>query len=123
MLTIAMHSMLGHEGILFADTPVHLTHTALIGEMEDKDMSPIGKQPYRFLAFSLENNVTVGVLADIFTRMDLIHKALVGSNLHTALHLSGSMPKASVVEIQTPPYCVKWSFNLSLEESMREFTN
>ena len=52
MLTIAMQSMLSVPGILFADTPVHLTHTALIeDEGADKDLSPIGKQPYRFLAF------------------------------------------------------------------------
>ena len=100
-----------------------MTHTALLGDSAVKDLSPIGKQPYRFLTFSLTHGLTVGVLANIFTRIDLIYKALVGSNLPEALHLTGRNPRASVVEIETPPYCVRWTFSLSVEESVREYTN
>jgi len=96
MLTVAMQAMLDDEGVIFADTPVHLTHTALVGETQFKDLSPIGKQPFRFLAMALPNStLTVGILADIYTRIDLVHKAIVGSPL-TSL-LVGQ--KASVVEI------------------------
>ena len=126
MLTITMKASLGHKGVLFADTPVHLTHTALLAEdtLSPKDMSPIGKQPYRFLTFSMSNGISVGVLGDIETRIDLFYKALKGSNLPQLLGLTGpDATKPSVVEIQTPPYCVRWTFTLSLEETMREFTN
>lgn len=66
-----------------------------------KDLSPIGKQPYRFWAFALDSGLTVGILADVFTRIDLIHKALVGSNLPQVLGVTGSPSgkRASVVEI------------------------
>ena len=113
--------MLSPPGILFADSPVHLTHTALIeDEGAAKDLSPIGKQPYRFLAFNLgPSGVTVGILADIYTRIDLVYKSLAGANIPKALYLTEANPRASVVEIQTPPYCVRWTFNLSLEESIR----
>lgn len=81
MLTIAMQAMLGQPGVIFADSPYHLTHTAFIEVDEDKDLSPIGRQPYRLMFFQLENDVTVGMLADLFTRIDLVYKALVGSKL------------------------------------------
>ena len=96
MLTVAMQAMLDDEGVIFADTPIHLTHTALIGETQFKDLSPIGKQPFRFLVMALPNSaLTVGILADIYTRIDLIFKAIAGGPL-TAL-LTGQ--KASIVEI------------------------
>ena len=94
--------MLSVPGILFADNPVHLTHTAFIDEENggEKDLSPIGKQPYRFLAFNLgSSGVTVGILANIYTRVDLVYKSLVGANIPKALFLTDSNPRASVVEI------------------------
>ena len=125
MLTIAMQASLAHPGIIFADTPVHLTHTALVEEESAlKDLSPIGRQPYRFLIFALPLGLSVAVLGDIETRIDLIYKALIGYNLPSALGITGpNRSRASVVEIQTPPYCVRWTFNLSHEETIREFTN
>ena len=42
MLTIAMQAMLGQPGVIFADTPYHLTHTALVEENRG-EMSNIGK--------------------------------------------------------------------------------
>ena len=96
MLTVAMQAMLSEEAVIFVDTPVHLTHTALVGETAFKDLSPIGKQPYRFLALSLPNStLTVGILADIYTRIDLVYKAMAGSPL---ANLLGGQ-KRSVVEI------------------------
>ena len=126
MLTIAMEAALGQKNMIFADTPVHLTHTALLAEenVAFKDLSPIGKQPYRFMAFNLPNHLSVGVLGDIETRIDLVYKALEGGQLSQVLGITGpNGTKPSVVEIQTPPYCVRWTFNLSLEETMREHTN
>ena len=120
MLTIAMQAMLQDDTVMYADTPVHLTHTAFFSEPHLKDLSPIGKQPYRFLAMAVpDSNLTVGVLADLYTRLDLGYKAVAGSQV--ANLLGGQKP--SVVEIQTPPYCVRWTFSLSLEDSVREFTN
>ena len=82
MLTITMQSALSSPGVLFADTPVHLTHTALIAdESAFKDLSPIGRQPYRFLSFALSHGLTVGILGDIETRVDLLYKALSGVKL------------------------------------------
>ena len=43
MLQVAMQAMLADEGVLFADNPVHLTHTALVGDVDFKDLSPIGR--------------------------------------------------------------------------------
>lgn len=45
MLTITMQGALARQGVLFADCPVHLTHTALMAEESEafKDLSPIGK--------------------------------------------------------------------------------
>jgi len=62
---------------------VHLTHTALLAEesVAFKDLSPIGKQPYRFLTFALSSGLSVGVLGDIETRIDLVYKALEGANV------------------------------------------
>ena len=67
----------------------------------------------------------MGVLANMFTRADLIYRALAGSNLPETLHLTGGdrNSRAHVIEIQTPPFCVRWTFNLSVEESVREYTN
>lgn len=96
MLAIAMQAMLEDETVMFADTPVHLTHTAFVSEPQLKDLSPIGKQPYRFLAMAVpDSNLTVGVLADIYTRVDLVYKAISGSKL---ANLLGGL-KPSVVEI------------------------
>ena len=49
----------------------------------------------------------------------MVYKALAGSRLANIL---GGV-KSTVVEIQTPPYCVRWTYSLSLEESLREWTN
>ena len=59
------------EGLIFADTPVYLSHTSLTN-----DLSAIGKIPFRFLMFNLPNSIQVGIIADIYTRLDLIFKAL-----------------------------------------------
>ena len=53
------------------------------------------------MAFKLENNseITVGILADLYIRIDLVHKALCGSGLAQSLNLNAGVPKSSVVEI------------------------
>ena len=81
---------------------MHLTHTALLPEENNafKDLSPIGKQPYRLLSFALQSNITVAVLGDIETRIDLVYKALDGLNVPYVLGVTGpNGTKPSVVEI------------------------
>ena len=60
-----------NEDVLFADVPVYLTHTSLVN-----DLKAIGKVPFRYLTFNLPNNIQVGIIADIYTRLDLVFKAL-----------------------------------------------
>ena len=45
--------------------------------------------------------MSVGILADIFTRVDLVYRALLGAEIPKVLGLSGlkNQSKASVVEI------------------------
>ncbi len=61
---------------------MYLTHTALVGdESVFKDLSPIGRQPYRFLSFKQSHGLSVGILGDIETRVDLLYVALSGLKL------------------------------------------
>ena len=40
------------EGLLFADIPVYLTHSS-----PSNDLSTMGKMPFRFLMYNLNNSV------------------------------------------------------------------
>ena len=98
---------------MFADTPVYLTHTSL-----RDDLGAIGTVPFRFLMFNLQNNIQVGILADITTRLDLVYKSIKDPKVSQLLKL-----KPSVTEMETPPYCVRWTFVSSAEASLREYTS
>ena len=92
--------------------PVYLTHTSLVTEL-----TAIGKVPFRYLIFNLPNSIQVGLIADIYIRLDLVSKALQNPAVPQLLQL-----KASVIEMETPPYCVRWTFTNSIEASLREYT-
>ena len=98
--------------LIFSDIPVYLTHTSLVSEL-----TAIGKVPFRYLIFNLPNSIQVGLIADIYTRLDLVSKALMNPAVPQLLQL-----KASVIEMETPPYCVRWTFTNSIEASLREYT-
>ena len=97
---------------MFADTPVYLTHTSL-----RDDLGAIGTVPFRYLMFNLPGKIQVGILADITTRLDLVFKALQNPQVPQMFLI-----KPSVAEMETPPYCVRWTFTNSIESSLREFT-
>ena len=98
--------------MLFSEVPVYLTHTSLI-----QDLKAIGKVPFRFLMFNLPNSIQVGIFADSNTRIDLVYKALSNPSVHQLL-----LPKQNAVEMETPPYCVRWTYSHHMEASMREYT-
>ena len=67
--------------------------------------------------FNLPQGIQVGMFADGNTRIDLVYKALSNPQVHQLLE-----PKENAIEMETPPYCVRWTYSHSLESSMREYT-
>ena len=57
------------------------------------------------------------MFADTNTRIDLVYKALSNPSVHQLLK-----PRQNAIEMETPPYCVKWTYSHSLEASLREYT-
>ena len=60
-----------------------MTHTYLLSEDDPEDYNPCGLRPVRYLMLNFEEvDLQVGIIVgDIVTRVDLLYKALEGSQL------------------------------------------
>ena len=121
LLHLVLKSFLGKEkGIEFAEVPIYMTHTFLLSDDDYEDYNPCGVRPIRYCMLNFEEfDLQAGVLVDdISTRIDLLHLSLQNSELMKLLTKNNSE-----IADNTPPYCVRWTFTSSLDESIREFTD